>query len=163
MISDTDLRRLHRYCTALCGDRDAAFDLLHASLEKIVRARGVGLGDVGLAYYYTAIRSCFIDERRRVGARPELEPLLAEDEVESDGGQTLEDLTIERDLLQKLLAALTPWERELVFLHLVEERTADEIASATGRPRGTILSMMHRTRRKLQAIEQSLKEKERSG
>ena len=42
--------------------------------------------------------------------------------------------------------------RELIFRHVVENYTAAEIAEMTGKPRGTILSAVHRAKRKLQSF-----------
>ena len=53
------------------------------------------------------------------------------------------------DALSAALAELSPGERELLFLAVIEEYTAVEIARLTGRPRGTVLSSIHRTKQKL--------------
>ena len=60
--------------------------------------------------------------------------------------------------LNRALATLRPAEREVLFLADVEEYTAQEIADLMGHPRGTILSLIHRTHRKLRGLlEQSQK------
>ena len=46
--------------------------------------------------------------------------------------------------LEKLLAILRPAEREVLFLHYYEGRTAEEISQLSGQPRGTVLSLLHR-------------------
>lgn len=51
-----------------------------------------------------------------------------------------------------LLGRLRVAEREALFLHAVAGYTADEIATLTDQPRGTVLSLMHRGRRKLRAL-----------
>ena len=61
--------------------------------------------------------------------------------------------------LNRALAALRPAERETLFLADVEGYTAQEIADLTGHPRGTVLSLIHRTHRKLRdLLEQSREE-----
>ena len=46
--------------------------------------------------------------------------------------------------LEQLLAKLRDIEREALFLHVVEGYSAVEIAALTGRPRGSVLSLIHR-------------------
>ena len=53
------------------------------------------------------------------------------------------------DDLAALLAALRPGEREAIYLHHVEGRTAEEVGVLTGQPRGTVLSLLHRAFKKL--------------
>ena len=57
----------------------------------------------------------------------------------------------ENELLEKALGTLRPEDRETMFLFAVEGFTAQEISDMTGRPRGTILSVLHRVRHKLRA------------
>ena len=52
-----------------------------------------------------------------------------------------------------MLAKLRDIEREALFLHIVEGYSANEIATLTGRPRGTVLSLIHRSRKKLAALD----------
>jgi RNA polymerase sigma-70 factor (ECF subfamily) len=51
--------------------------------------------------------------------------------------------------MEAILAGLKPAEREILYLSAVEEYTTAEIAEMTGRPRGTVLSLLHRTKLKL--------------
>ena len=54
--------------------------------------------------------------------------------------------------LHRALGTLRPDERETLFLAVVEGYTAQEIADMTQRPRGTILSLLHRTKEKLRNL-----------
>ena len=54
--------------------------------------------------------------------------------------------------LEQLLTRLRDIEREALFLHVVEGYYAGEIAALTGRPRGSVLSLIHRSRKKLAAL-----------
>jgi DNA-directed RNA polymerase specialized sigma24 family protein len=54
--------------------------------------------------------------------------------------------------LASALQQLRPDERELLYLSAVEEYSANEIAKLTHKPRGTILSILHRTKKKLRQI-----------
>lgn len=51
--------------------------------------------------------------------------------------------------LERALDQLRATEREILFLSVLEEYSAREIAELTGRPRGTILSIIHRAKKKL--------------
>ncbi len=51
--------------------------------------------------------------------------------------------------LEPALARLRPEEREAIFLNSVEGYTIQEIADFTQRPRGTVLSLVHRGKQKL--------------
>jgi len=100
------------------------------------------------AVLVTAVRNLFIDQCRRrkivqfesldQPEPPEL-PALADNEPGVEGD------------LAALLAILRPVEREALFLHYYEGRTAEEIGQLTGQPRGTVLSLLHRAVAKLRA------------
>jgi RNA polymerase sigma-70 factor, ECF subfamily len=51
--------------------------------------------------------------------------------------------------LHEALGSLREDERETLFLAVVEGYTAEEIAQLSGRPRGTVLSMLFRAKGKL--------------
>jgi len=50
------------------------------------------------------------------------------------------------------LETLRPVERESLFLSAVEGYTAQKIADFTQQPRGTILSLIHRARKKVSSL-----------
>ena len=54
--------------------------------------------------------------------------------------------------LDWMLAQLRDVEREALFLHVVEGYSVNEIAVLTGKPRGTVLSLIHRGRQKLTTL-----------
>lgn len=54
--------------------------------------------------------------------------------------------------LERALAQLNDDERELLYLSVMEGYSTGEIAKLTKRPRGTILSMLHRSKKKLQKL-----------
>ena len=60
--------------------------------------------------------------------------------------------TERRDRIRSLdnaLAKLRPTEREALFLAEVQGYTAQQVADQTGRSRGTVLSLLKRSRKKL--------------
>lgn len=67
--------------------------------------------------------------------------------------QPAPDASVSMDL-EELLQGLRPEEREALYLHSVEGWTAKEISSILEKPRNTILSLIHRARRKLEELMQ---------
>lgn len=134
---DEVLQRGYRYAFSLAHDREDARELVQEACLRISR-RG---GPWTVPYLLTVIRNAFIDERRR-GRVLSFRPLEDANAVSSH--------SVNRDPdLGSALQSLGSMERELLFLSVVEGYTAAEIAHHTGRPRGTILSLLHRTRAKL--------------
>ena len=146
------IQRGFRYALALCHDPDEAEDVLQDAWVAVLSARGPHTA----GYLFAAIRTRFIDRYRRrmlvviesvedeeaLGAAPG--PLDAEERVRAD-----------LDTVERGLGVLRPEEREVLFLSAVEGYTAQEIADATGRPRGTVLSLIHRGRRRLRQLLES--------
>ena len=98
------------------------------------------------ALFFTIIRNLYIDQYRR-RQRIRFVALTGEHEhFSAPGGADRENARIAMD---QMLAKLRDIEREALFLHVVEGYSANEIAAMTGRPRGTVLSLIHRSRKKL--------------
>jgi RNA polymerase sigma-70 factor (ECF subfamily) len=95
---------------------------------------------------FTTIRNLYLDQyrRERLIAFAPLDEVAEPANVEP----LLDDRVSARDL-EAPLAALRPEEREALYLHAVEGYTAQEIAGLTMRARGTVLSLLHRAKRKL--------------
>lgn len=95
-------------------------------------------------YLLAVIRNRFIDECRRnkrVRFQP-LEGIDPADDPKFEGGEEVE----------RALSRLPREERELVYLAVVEGYTTTEIAELTSRPRGTVLSLIHRAKQKLRRM-----------
>ncbi len=138
------MRRGFGYALALTHDHAAAEDLLHDALLGVTR-RG---GPWHAGYLLAAIRNGWIDghRRQRVPTSP-LDAVAEEELVEPPA-----DLTPPAELLDGLLEHLRPADRELLYLSAVEGHTAQELADATGRPRGTVLSALFRAKKKLRRL-----------
>ena len=136
---------------ALTHERDQAADLLQDACVACLAAQAPWRVD----YLFAAIRSRFIDLYRRrslvivepIGALEELARVGAITDPRDD-----EIVQADHDSLDRALGRLGAEEREVLFLAAVEGYTAREIAELTGRPRGTILSVIHRARRKVHAL-----------
>jgi len=144
------LQSAFRYGLSLTHDHVEAEDLLQDACVAVVRAGGKW----EKAYLFATIRNRFIDRYRR-NKRMLFVPLegtgdAVEDE-QSEAGWEGPDV-IEADTLNRALGQLRPEERELLFFTFVEGYTAQQIASMTNRPRGTILSLIHRSKAKLRRL-----------
>lgn len=102
------------------------------------------------ALFFTTIRNLYIDQYRR-RKRIRFIALTGEHERFSASGKTAREET--KVAIEQMLAKLRDIEREALFLHIVEGYSANEIAALTGRPRGTVLSLIHRSRKKLAALD----------
>lgn len=95
---------------------------------------------------FTTIRNLVCDQMRR-GSIMSFEPI-------ETGPHGSEPLAGENNVgashdLDLLLSTLRVEEREALYLNVVEGHTAREIAARTGAPRNTVLSLIHRARKKL--------------
>lgn len=149
MKFDADnLNRFYRYSYSLTGDPHSAYDLLHTALEKYL---GSPPAEPAFRerFLLTVIRNTFIDQYRHAARFP-AEPFEDADPCSVDIDLvTLEELAVQRDQVEKILAWLSPFERELLYLWAVEGYTAAELSTMLEVPRGTILSRIHRLRQKV--------------
>jgi RNA polymerase sigma factor (sigma-70 family) len=133
------LQRAFRYALSLTHDRALAEDLLQDACVGLSR-RG---GPWQVGYVLAAVRHRYVDHCRRAAA-VHFEPL---DGVEA-GASVEPDAGLEGSM-ERALARLRPGEREALFLSAVEGMSTREIVALTGRPRGSILSEIHRAKAKL--------------
>ncbi|MEM7133527.1 MAG: RNA polymerase sigma factor [Chloroflexota bacterium] len=140
---DELLHRGYRYSLSLTHNSEMAQDILQEACLKISR-RG---GPWNVRYLVTTIRNTYIDQYRRA-SKLHFIPL--------DDADLVDDIDITLHLvdpqLELALAQLRDEERELLYLSAVEGYSASEIAKHTKRPRGTILSALHRAKKKLQKL-----------
>jgi RNA polymerase sigma-70 factor, ECF subfamily len=140
------LDRAFRYALSLTHDRALAEDLLQEACLGVSR-RG---GPWQIGYLLAAVRNKYLDHCRR-NATVKFEPLDEADAASCTApASTMEIDDSLGDPMARALARLKPGERELLYLSAVEGFSTREIMRLTGRPRGTILSEIHRARLKLQ-------------
>lgn len=132
-----------RYALALTHHPEDAEDLVQEAWLNLCRRYGAVESTPLL---FTAVRNLFVDQcrRRKVVAFESLDatemPEIAAAPAAPPG--------IRGDLAF-LLGVLRPVEREALYLHYYEGHTAEEIAELTSKPRGTVLSLLHRALAKL--------------
>ncbi len=140
---DELLHRGYRYALSLAHDCEMAQELLQDACLKISR-RG---GPWQIRYLITTIRNGYIDSYRRA-KKFDFYPI---DEFDLIGDIDVV-LTALDPQLEAALAQLREGERELLYLSIMEEYSASELAALTERPRGTILSTLHRAKQKLRTF-----------
>lgn len=147
MESDLEplLQSAFRFALALTHDAAEAQDLVHDVCLSVLKAGGPWQ----TAYLFAAVRNRYID-RYRKGRKLLFVPLDADAENLSESSDI--DAAVDTEALHCALGMLRPDERETLFLAVVEGYTAHEIADMTQRPRGTILSLLHRTKEKLRNL-----------
>lgn len=139
-----------RYAMSLTHDPVEAEDVLHDALASVLRKHG----PLERAYLFTSIRNRYIDLYRRekrltfVALEGDREENESPRELPSTDRWEMPDF-IGEATLREAMATLRVEEREAMYLNVVEGYTVQEISEMTDRPRGTILSLLHRTRAKL--------------
>lgn len=137
------LQNGYRYALSLTHDSQMAQDLLQSVCLKISK-RG---GPWEIRYLITSIRNGYIDNLRR-SRKLDFYPI---DDIDLVGDVDLMLTSFDPDL-ESALAQLREDARELLYLSIVEGYTASELAELTQKPRGTILSILHRTKQKLRGL-----------
>ena len=133
----------YRYALSLTRHHENAEDLVQQAWLKLSRK----YGEVShRALLFTTIRNQFYDECRR-NKVVQLEAIEHHPEP-INHGNAHEDSRARNDL-DFLLTKLNHREREILQLNAVEGYTASEIADQTETPRGTVLSMLSRSKNKL--------------
>jgi RNA polymerase sigma-70 factor (ECF subfamily) len=69
--------------------------------------------------------------------------------IEPVDNDSMEELLINQQEVQQLISELTDEENELLYLWAVEEHTVEEIATIYQKPKGTVLSKLHRLKKRI--------------
>ena len=148
MFDKNELNQLYRYALSLCKHEDMAYDIVQNALERYL-SKAEGSIDKPLAYLKTVMRNSYFDQQRHkkvitmVTIDNQDEISLAEDSI------TLDDMLINQQQAQQVINVLNADENELLYLWAVEQYTADEIAKIYDKPRGTVLSQLHRLKKRV--------------
>jgi len=146
-ISDDQLQRAYRYAISLANDHDIAMDIVHTAYIRMLECDTASIENVQ-GYFFRCIRNIFIDKKRF-----DCRWLVLSDDSDDNGidisTETLESTFIDKNLLEQIWKNLTVLERELLYLWAIEGYTIDEISHLTDTPRGTLLSRVHRIRKKV--------------
>lgn len=156
MLNKEQLNQLFRYAISLTNNDDQAYDLLQTCVEKYLKANLAEI-DTPVAYLKRVIRNEFIDQTRRRRFYHDVGPeaVCRISDENSFNEVTLEDVFVQQSEVAALLGTMQPEERELLYLWAVEEYTIDEIAKIKQVPRGTLLSKLHRLKKRVQLQQDS--------
>jgi RNA polymerase sigma-70 factor (ECF subfamily) len=149
MVLDREnLQKLHRYAYSLTANEADAYDLLQSAIETSLN-RPADSKNKTIAYIRVIMKNRFIDECRHKQTFP-LEDIDDHSPVSIDES-SLEDVVIASHDLASLWKTLEPVDREVLFYWAVEGLSMREIADKLEISRGTLLSRMHRLRKRLTA------------
>ncbi len=150
MLTEKQLNRLYRYGVSLTADEALSYDLLQDALEGYLRLHAPLVSTSGVEpYLRKAIRNRYIDQIRYQKRHPGESLHDQADSLVSLSMPDPGDVCINRQLLETILQRLSSQERELLYLWAYQELTAQEIATQLDKPRGTVLSQIHRLRQKI--------------
>lgn len=137
----------YRYALSLTHHEQDAEDFVQTAFFRLYRSRGCVKHK---ALLITTIRNLFFDQCRRQRNKVVI-TLDNPDDIDQQPAstQSLPGTNLDMD---ELLARLRPEEREALYLSAVDGCSASEIAKLTGQPRNTVLSLIHRAKKKLEAI-----------
>ena len=146
------VQRGYRFALSLTHNAAQAEDLVQDAWFAVLRARGPW----NPQYLFTTVRNRFIDLYRRDRAVG-FEALDHHPEPEGADESRLWDdqpgsVTLNGSL-DAALGRLRPEERAVLYLSAVEGFTAKQIAEMLDWPRGTVLSMLHRSKNKIRGNE----------
>lgn len=156
MLNKELLNQLYRFAVSLTNNEDQAYDLLQSCIEKYLKANKADI-DTPVAYLKRMIRNEFIDQTRRKRFQYEVDPETI-DKINNESALediSLEDIFIQQSEVSALLGTMNSEERELLYLWAVEEYTFEEIAQMKQIPRGTLLSKLHRLKKRVQLQQSS--------
>ena len=156
IIDKNLLNQLYRYALSLSNNEDQAYDLLQSCIEKYLKADTANI-ETPVAYIKRMIRNEFIDKTRRARFQHDVD---AEDleRIHDENAReeiSLEDVFVRQSEVNALLGTMKADERELLYLWAVEEYTLAEIAEQKQIPRGTLLSKLHRLKKRIQLQQRS--------
>lgn len=144
-----EIQKLYQYAVSLCRDNDFSYDLVQSTLERCLKLSALPKNK--MSYARTILRNIFIDHYRHQKKFPED---TYDDEVVSLDleMQSLEQIIINKDQLEKAWQLLKPFETEILFLWAVEGHSIQAISDQIGIPKGTALARIHRLRKRLKDI-----------
>ncbi len=128
-----------RYAYSIAHDYHDAEDLVQQAWFKLHRKYGKVETK---ALLFKTIRNLLMDRIRR-------DKIVAFEPMEEREFDSNQEVRASMDDVEAILGKLRKEEREALYLSVVQGYTAQEISEQTGTPRGTILSLIHRAKKKL--------------
>ena len=144
------LPRLRRFARALARDAADADDLVQAALERALKARDQWAPGTRLdSWMMRIVRNCWIDEMRSRTRRART--FVPEEEGAGIGSEAHREIEIRAEMhaVERAMDSLTPDQREVIALVLVEGLAYKEAADLLDIPIGTLTSRLTRGRQAL--------------
>ncbi|MEQ9824818.1 MAG: RNA polymerase sigma factor [Puniceicoccaceae bacterium] len=139
-MDDQDLLQSgFRYAYSLCNDYHDAEDYVQQAWFKLHRKYGKVETK---ALLFKTIRNLRMDRLRR-------DKIVSFEPMEEREFDSNSEVRASKEDVKAILEQLRKEEREALYLNVVEGYTAQEISEMTGSPRGSILSLIHRAKKKL--------------
>jgi RNA polymerase sigma-70 factor (ECF subfamily) len=141
------LPRLRRFALSLARRGDVADDLVQATAERALAARGQYDPATRLdPWLFRILRNAWIDHTRRRATRgTEIDVADAPDAAILDGDRVTEAVLMLRKT-EAVLATLPEEQREVILLVCFEDLSYAETAEILGIPKGTVMSRLARGR-----------------
>jgi RNA polymerase sigma factor (sigma-70 family) len=146
LLERKDLQKLQRYAYSLTANEADAYDLLQSAIETSLNRPADSVSKT-ISYIRMIMKNRFIDAYRHRQSFP-LDDIYDHSPVSMDGS-SLEDIVIAGHDLDALWTRLEPIDREVLFFWAVEGYSMSEIAEKLEVSRGTLLSRIHRLRKRL--------------
>jgi RNA polymerase sigma-70 factor (ECF subfamily) len=153
MLNRDSLQKLHRYAYSLTANEADAYDLLQSAIESSLNHPSDSEMKT-MSYLRVIIKNRYIDEYRHKQKFP-LEDIDDHSPV-SLNESSLEDVVIASHDLKNLWPTLEAIDREVLYFWAVEGFSMGEIADKMSISRGTLLSRIHRLRKRLMVERESM-------
>ena len=143
------LQQGYRYGLSLTHNPAFAEDLLHdawVSMLDISAPQNIG-------YLFKTMRNKYLNHRKHMSIVPfvVLDEAFSDDELIDDKSDFFQCLA-NQQMLEKSLGKLSSLEREVIYLYYYEGYTTVEISELVSLGKGTVCSLIYRTRIKLKKI-----------
>lgn len=146
-----ELPHLRRYSRALlCGDPDAADDLVQACIERALSRRGLWRRKSRLrSWLFTIMHNIFVNDVTTAARR---RALLAEHGQTETMTVPDHDVRLEAQEVMTAIGKLPEEYRAALCLVTLEDFSYEEAARILGIPVGTLMSRLHRARAQLREM-----------
>ena len=143
---------LYRLAYRLCGDRDVAEDLVQETFYEAWKSLGrLRHEDRARAWLYQILRHRYARLRRTESRTPLHVPLDSVEPATSHAPSEA-DSSIRHDALQTALNGLSDRVKVPLLMVFMEGQTCQEAADRLDLPLGTVLSRIHRAKRRLREL-----------
>lgn len=150
-------------CLRVLGSRAWAEDACQECFIRIWHGLPAFRGESRLStWIWTVCHRCItsLALRENRGERHPSRRLAAEDLADTlaIGDPGADEQLENRDLLQRLLAELTPGQRSVVTLFYMQELSVAEVSQITGQSEGAVRVVLHRARQRMAGVAQFLEQ-----